>query len=53
MEKDEKRCITTVDVMCLSAHDVTVIIFKFKMFYELFHSTSTELQQSAYLSQIL
>ena len=40
------------DVMCLPAHDVTVIIFAtFKMCYEHFHST--ELQYSAYLSQIL
>ena len=39
------------DVMCLPAHDVTVIIFAtFKMCYEHFHST--ELQYSAYLSQI-
>ena len=39
------------DVMCLPAHDVTVIIFvTFKMCYEHFHST--ELQYSGYLSQI-
>ena len=40
------------DVMCLPAHDVTVIIFAtFKMCYEHFHST--KLQYSDYLSQIL
>ena len=40
------------DVMCLPAHDVTVITFAtFKMCYEHFHST--KLLHSAYLSQIL
>ena len=40
------------DVMCLPAHDVTVIIFAmFKMCCEHFHST--ELQYFGYLSQIL
>ena len=39
-------------VMCLPAHDVTVIIFAtFKMRYEHFHSK--KLQYSAYLSKIL
>ena len=40
------------DVMYLPAHYVTVIIFAtFKMCYE--HFRSTELQYSAYLSQII
>ena len=40
------------DVMCLPAHDVTVIIFAtFKMCYE--HFRSTKLQYSAYWGQIL
>ena len=40
------------DVMCLPAHDVTVIIFAtFKMCYE--HFYSTELKYSDHLSQIL
>ena len=40
------------DVMCLPAHDVTIIDFAtFKMCYEHFHST--KLLYSGYLSEIL
>ena len=51
-QKGSTRVGNDSDVMCLPAHDVTVIIFAtFKMCYEHFHSI--ELQYSAYLRQIL
>ena len=51
-QKISTRAKNDRDVMCLPAHDVTVIVFvTFKMCYEHFHRT--KLLHSGYLSQIL
>ena len=50
--KSSTRVRNDRDVMCLRAHDVTIIIFETStMCYEHFHST--EVLHSAYLSKIL
>ena len=49
--KDRRSVNNDRDVMYLPAHEVTVVIFTFKMCFKHFHSTKQ--QNSAYLSQIL